>query len=45
MEEEAEKLRQLQTEVDRHMNIGSPPGGGNLFFLCHDYYYFVCNVN
>jgi polyadenylate-binding protein 2 len=28
MEEEAEKLRQLQTEVDRHMNIGSPPGGG-----------------
>jgi len=27
MEEEAEKLKQLQSEVDRQMNIGSPPSG------------------
>lgn len=26
MEEEAEKLKQLQTEVDKQMNMGSPPG-------------------
>lgn len=26
MEEEAEKLKQLQNEVDKQMNMGSPPG-------------------
>lgn len=26
MEEEAEKLKQLQTEVDKQMNLGSPTG-------------------
>jgi polyadenylate-binding protein 2 len=26
MEEEAEKLKQLQSEVDKEMNLGSPPG-------------------
>ncbi|XP_046395086.1 polyadenylate-binding protein 2-like isoform X1 [Ischnura elegans] len=26
MEEEAEKLKQLQSEVDKQMNLGSPPG-------------------
>lgn len=26
MEEEAEKLKQLQNEVDKQMNLGSPPG-------------------
>ena len=26
MEEEAEKIRQIQSEVDRQMNLGSPPG-------------------
>jgi polyadenylate-binding protein 2 len=26
MEEEAEKLKQMQTEVDKQMNLGSPPG-------------------
>lgn len=26
MEEEAEKLKQMQTEVDKQMNMGSPPG-------------------
>lgn len=26
MEEEAEKLKQLQSEVDKQMNMGSPPG-------------------
>lgn len=29
MEEEAEKLKQLQSEVDKQMNMGSPPGLGN----------------
>ena len=28
MEEEAEKLKQLQTEVDKQMNMGSPPPAG-----------------
>lgn len=28
MEEEAEKLKQLQTEVDKQMNLGSPTGLG-----------------
>uniref|UniRef100_A0A0A9VY10 Polyadenylate-binding protein 2 n=1 Tax=Lygus hesperus TaxID=30085 RepID=A0A0A9VY10_LYGHE len=36
MEEEAEKLKQMQTEVDKQMNLGSPPatgpGGLNLSF-------------
>lgn len=27
MEDEAEKLRQIQTEVDKQMNMGSPPTG------------------
>lgn len=26
MEEEAEKLKQLQNDVDKQMNLGSPPG-------------------
>ena len=26
MEEEAEKIRQIQTEADKQMNLGSPPG-------------------
>lgn len=26
MEEEAEKLKQLQSEVDKQMNLGDPPG-------------------
>lgn len=26
MEEEAEKLKQMQTEVDKQMSLGSPPG-------------------
>lgn len=26
MEDEAEKIRQIQTEVDKHMSMGSPPG-------------------
>lgn len=26
MEEEAEKLKQLQSDVDKQMNMGSPPG-------------------
>ena len=33
MEEEAEKLKQLQNEVDRQMNIGSPPSGGHYFII------------
>jgi len=33
MEEEAEKLKQLQTEVDKQMNIGESPGGG-AFLSC-----------
>lgn len=35
MEEEAEKLKQLQNEVDKQMNLGSPPGitsPGNMSF-------------
>ncbi|XP_073981997.1 poly(A) binding protein nuclear 1 isoform X1 [Rhodnius prolixus] len=28
MEEEAEKLKQMQTEVDKQMNLGSPPAAG-----------------
>lgn len=30
MEEEAEKLKQLQSEVDKQMNMGSPPGMSKL---------------
>lgn len=26
MEEEAEKLKQMHTEVDKQMSMGSPPG-------------------
>jgi len=36
MEEEAEKLKQLQSEVDKQMNMGSPPGISkflSLYFL------------
>lgn len=36
MEEEAEKLKQLQSEVDKQMNMGSPPGLSNeqiVFYL------------
>ncbi|MCL4126427.1 UNVERIFIED_CONTAM: hypothetical protein GTU68_021223 [Idotea baltica] len=29
MEDEAEKLRQIQTEVDKQMNMGSPPPGAS----------------
>lgn len=31
MEEEAEKLKLLQTEVDKQMSLGSPPGMGKIF--------------
>lgn len=31
MEEEAEKLKQLQSEVDKQMNMGSPPGISKLY--------------
>lgn len=33
MEEEAEKLKQLQSEVDKQMNMGSPPGLSECFCL------------
>ncbi|VVC93307.1 unnamed protein product [Leptidea sinapis] len=33
MEEEAEKLKQMQTEVDKAMSMGSPPGLTPL--ICH----------
>ena len=29
MEEEAEKIRQIQSEVDRQMNLGSPPSAAS----------------
>lgn len=32
MEEEAEKLKQMQTEVDKQMNMGSPPGLSECYF-------------
>lgn len=32
MEEEAEKLKQLQSEVDKQMNMGSPPGISKFVF-------------
>lgn len=32
MEEEAEKLKQLQSEVDKQMNMGSPPGISKYIF-------------
>ena len=32
MEEEAEKLKQLQSEVDKQMNMGSPPGISKFFW-------------
>lgn len=34
MEEEAEKLKQLQSEVDKQMNMGSPPGISKFAHLC-----------
>lgn len=42
MEEEAEKLKQLQSEVDKQMNMGSPPGIGeylsaHILFLSKSY--------
>lgn len=33
MEEEAEKLKQLQSEVDKQMNMGSPPGISKYHFI------------
>lgn len=33
MEEEAEKLKQMQTEVDKQMSMGSPPGLSKYFLL------------
>ncbi|XP_026678804.1 polyadenylate-binding protein 2-B isoform X2 [Diaphorina citri] len=33
MEEEAEKLKQLQSEVDKQMSMGSPPNSNNLLNL------------
>lgn len=38
MEEEAEKLKQMQTEVDKQMSMGSPPG-------LSGFYYFVLALN
>ena len=32
MEEEAEKLKQMQTEVDKQMSMGSPPGLSKYLF-------------
>ncbi len=29
MEEEAEKLKQIQSEVDKQMTVGSPPGSNS----------------
>lgn len=54
MEEEAEKLKQLQSEVDKQMNMGSPPGISkftNLYFLSNMYknkiyeYYIIIHSN
>lgn len=33
MEEEAEKLKQMQTEVDKQMSMGSPPGLSEFYLL------------
>lgn len=41
MEEEAEKLKQLQSEVDKQMNMGSPPGLSNEKIV----YYLHCGRN
>lgn len=44
MEEEAEKLKQLQNEVDKQMNMGSPPGLSKfLFFFYYSTIFFFCN--
>lgn len=41
MEEEAEKLKQLQNEVDKQMNMGSPPGISKIIHvLFHPYCMF-----
>lgn len=37
MEEEAEKLKQLQSEVDKQMNMGSPPGIGTVLYYIVSY--------
>lgn len=34
MEEEAEKLKQLQSEVDKQMNMGSPPSVSKFTQVC-----------
>lgn len=39
MEEEAEKLKQLQSEVDKQMNMGSPPGLSK--FLLHHLFLLI----
>lgn len=33
MEEEAEKLKQMHTEVDKQMSLGSPPGLSKLIYF------------
>lgn len=33
MEEEAEKLKQLQSEVDKQMNMGSPAGISTYIYI------------
>jgi hypothetical protein len=37
MEEEAEKLKQLQSEVDKQMKLHSPSAGGK-FLMCFVYF-------
>lgn len=41
MEEEAEKLKQLQSEVDKQMNMGSPPGISKFSTYLFFYYKIV----
>lgn len=43
MEEEAEKLKQMQTEVDKQMSMGSPPGLSKLNYLYLSA--FACSTN
>lgn len=45
MEEEAEKLKQLQTDLDKQMNMGSPPGLSKLDFVVFELNYRIyCNL-
>lgn len=35
MEEEAEKLKELQNEVEKQMNLSPPPGQFKRFYFSH----------